>query len=89
MTTIAISDLRTNLPSLIDQVSESLIRFVITVSGKPKAVVISLDELESLEETAEVLSSSGVLKSIKDSQKKVRNGEFINLKDLEEKYRLK
>lgn len=88
MTTIAISDLRTNLPNIIDQVAESLKRFIVTVSGEPKAVVMSLDELESLEETAEILSIPGVLKSIKESQKQIRKGEFVNLKDLGEKYHL-
>jgi antitoxin YefM len=88
MTTIAISDFRSNLPSLVDQVSESLKRFVITVSGKPKAVVMSFDELESLEETAEILSTPGILKSIRESQKQIRKGEFITLKDIEKKYGL-
>lgn len=71
MDTIAVSYLRANLPSLIKQVSENLKRFIVTVSGKPKAVVISLDELESLEETAEILSTPGAYKSIKKALKEL------------------
>lgn len=67
METIAISDLRANLPRLINRVSERLERLVITVSGKPKAVVISPEELESLEETAEIMATPGAYKSIKQS----------------------
>jgi len=44
MTTIAISDLRANLPGLVRKVSEGTETSIITVSGKPKAVVLSLDE---------------------------------------------
>ncbi|MFC1727766.1 type II toxin-antitoxin system Phd/YefM family antitoxin [Patescibacteria group bacterium] len=88
MTTIAISDFRAMLPKLISEVDSKLKRFVVTVSGKPKAVVMSLDELESLEETAEILSTPGALKAIKQSQKEIKQGKYITLKELERKHRL-
>lgn len=88
MDTVAISDLRANLPDLIDQVSEKLKRIIITVSGKPKAVVMSLDELESLEETAEILAIPGILKAIKKSREEVKDGKYITLEKLEKKYKL-
>ncbi len=87
MNIIAVSDLRMNLPSLIKEVSNKLKRFIITVSGKPKAVVISIDELESLEETAEILSIPGALKKINESKKQVREGKYITLEELEKKYK--
>lgn len=82
MDTIAISDLRTNLPSLISEVSEKLKRFIVTVSGKPKAVVMSLDELESLEETAEILAVPGALDKIKRGTVEARKGKGIPLSKL-------
>ena len=54
---IAISDARANLPDLVTKINKNLDRAIITVNGQPKAVIVSIDELESLEETAEVLSS--------------------------------
>lgn len=86
MDLIAISDLRTNLPTLIDEVSSKLKRLIITVSGKPKAVVISLEELESLEETAEILSLPGALKSIEEAKKQLKQGKGVSLDQLEKKY---
>ena len=88
MNTVAISDFRARLPSLITEVDKKLKRFIITVSGKPKAVVMSLDELESLEETAEILSIPGALKSIKESMKQIKKGQGITLEELEKKYNL-
>lgn len=79
MDTIAISDLRSNLPSLIKDTSEKLKRFVVTVSGKPKAVVMSLDELESLEETAEILSVPNALKKINLGSKQARKGKGVTI----------
>ncbi|MBI4999682.1 type II toxin-antitoxin system Phd/YefM family antitoxin [Candidatus Gottesmanbacteria bacterium] len=71
MDTIAISDLRQNLPTVIDEVNQALKRFIVTVFGKPKAVVMSLEELESLEETAEVVSIPGASRAIKESLKEL------------------
>ncbi|HUW21214.1 MAG TPA: type II toxin-antitoxin system prevent-host-death family antitoxin [Candidatus Bathyarchaeia archaeon] len=88
METVAISNFRSNLPTFISQVEKKLKRFVVAVSGKPKAVVMSLEELESLEETAEVLSIPDALKSIKEARRQIRKGKYITLKKLEKKYQL-
>mgnify|MGYP001581894586 FL=1 len=80
---IAISDARANLPDLVTKINKNLDRAVITVNGQPKAVIVSIDELESLEETAEVLSSiPGIKKDIETSRKQIQKGEFIPLSDL-------
>lgn len=77
MDTIAISDLRFNLPSVVDRISRNLERLTITVSGKAKAVLISKEELESLEETAEILAIPGALEAIKKGSKEAHNHKGI------------
>jgi len=79
---INISSARENLPNLVSKVSKTLERFLITVNNKPKAVLLSLDELESLEETAEILSIPGAEKSIKEGLKQVKEGKGKPLSDL-------
>lgn len=64
MTLIPISNARSQLPSIVARVNDTLERVLITVNGRPKAVVVSFEELESLEETAEVLGISGAKASI-------------------------
>ncbi len=64
MNTLAISDVRSNLPNIVENISKYLDRVVISVNGKPKAVMISAEELESLEETAEILAIPGARTSI-------------------------
>lgn len=82
MNTIAISQFRSNLPKLIDEVDTYMKRLVISVSGKPKAVVLSLDELESLEETAEVLAIPGAKQSILRGLKQAKKRQGIPFKTL-------
>lgn len=78
---ISISDVRATLPDLVQKVNESLERIVITVNGKPKVVMVSMEELESLEETAEVLAIPHVKKDIAKSRKQIKKGEFTPLSD--------
>lgn len=79
---IAISDARATLPDLVEKVNETLERVVITVNGKPKVVMVSMEELESLEETAEVLSIPGARESIKKGMKQLEKGKFVTLPQL-------
>jgi len=81
MDAISISQFRANLPKLIDEVSDYMKRIVITVTGKPKAVVISQEELESLEETAEILSTPKALTKIKKGLKQAKLKKGILLKN--------
>lgn len=79
---MSISDVRSNLPDLVTKVSETLIRVTITVNGQPKAILVSAEELESLEETAEVLAIPGVKKSIKQGLKEAKKGQGVPFSSL-------
>lgn len=81
--TIAISDARAKLPDLVTKIDKNLDRAIITVNGKPKVVMLSIEELESLEETAEVLGTiPGIKKDIGKSRKQIKKGQFTPLSDL-------
>lgn len=79
---IAISEARANLPTIVDKVAKYLERFLITVNGKPKAAVLSLEELESLEETAKILSIPGGRESIKRGLRQAKNGQGVLLEKI-------
>ena len=82
MNTIAISQFRSNLPKFIDDVDTYMQRLVISVSGKPKAIVMSLEELESLEETAEIMATPNAYNKIVKGFKQAKLKKGILLKDL-------
>lgn len=77
--TISISQARANLPNLVDRVSRYLERFFITVHGQPKAVVISREELDSIEETAEILAIPGAREAIAEGMRQARKGQGMPL----------
>lgn len=80
---ISISDARANLPKIINKVSKHMDRVVITVNGKPKATLISAEELESLEETAEILAIPGAYERIQKGEEQIKKGESVLLEDLD------
>lgn len=80
---VAISDARANLPKLVNKVNKNMDRVIITVNGQPKAVLVSEEELESLEETAEILAATpNIKKELKKSKKQFKEGKFVLLSDL-------
>jgi prevent-host-death family protein len=79
---VPVSDARANLPKLVEKIEKDLDRVVITVNGKPKVVMISMEELEALEETAEVLAIPNIKKDIAKSRKQIKKGQFTPLSNL-------
>ena len=64
---MALRDVKNRLSEVVDQVEREHDRVVITRHGKPAAVVISADDLESLEETLKVVSRPRLISQVRDS----------------------
>lgn len=79
---ISISQARANLSDLVEKVDKHMDRVTITVNGKPKATLISAEELESLEETAGILSIPGARKSIMQGLREAKEGKGTPLSEL-------
>ncbi len=79
---MSVSNARATLPDLVNKVSIDMNRVTITVNGYPKATLISAEELESLEETAEVLSIPGAKNSIIEGMKQAKKGQGVSISDL-------
>lgn len=87
MTTISITKARTNLYDLVEDVSKGK-RVGITNRGETRVVLISQAELESLEETLDILSDPKALRELKEAEEQVARGELIEWEDLKKELRL-
>lgn len=88
-TTLPANEARANFYNLIEETANKLRSFIITHRGKPKAVVISIDELESWQETLDVLTENpNIVKDIAKSRKEFKEGKTISLDELIKKYHL-
>ncbi|GAA2184421.1 hypothetical protein GCM10009785_32250 [Brooklawnia cerclae] len=70
---MALRDAKNHLSELVDQVEREHHRVVITKHGRPAAVVVSIDDLESLEETLDILARPALLAEIRDSLDELTN----------------
>lgn len=67
MKTESLAEIKANLSRYVDMVEGQHERVVLTRKGRPAAVILSVDDLESLEETLEVLSDPGLMSVIRES----------------------
>lgn len=79
---ISISAARAKLPSLVSRADKYMERITITVKGEPKATLISAEELESLEETTEILETPGAKEDIMEGLKQAKKGLGIPMSKL-------
>jgi prevent-host-death family protein len=81
VSTISITDARTQLPELVEEVASRLSEYVITKHGRARAVLLSAEEHESLLETLEILSDSTTAERIRASLDELARGEAISFED--------
>ena len=65
-------DVKNRLSEVVDQVAREHDRVTITRHGRPAAVVISTDDLASLEETLDIMSRPKLLEQIRDSLRELQ-----------------
>lgn len=66
---------KAHLSELVDRVEDQHDRVVVTRNGKPAAVLISPEDLESLEETLAILSDPVAMERIRESERVLAAGE--------------
>lgn len=81
-TTLTASEARINLYDMLDEVKTYLRRFVITHKGKPQAVVMPVEDVESWNETLEILSNKKLMTDIRQAEKDRKAGRVYPLRQV-------
>lgn len=79
--TIPFSEVKAHLSELADRVETQRDRILVTRNGRPSFVLMSPDELESLEETLDILSDAELVESLRESLQEVAEGKLLPLRD--------
>ena len=80
---ITLKKLRPNLPKVINEIDSKMTRFIITKRGKPAALMMSIEDYESILETLDILSNTNLREKIKAAEKDVKNGNFQSLEEID------
>ncbi|OGQ06688.1 MAG: hypothetical protein A3G32_05540 [Deltaproteobacteria bacterium RIFCSPLOWO2_12_FULL_40_28] len=85
---ITLKQLRPKLPKVINSVDERLDRFVISKRGDPIAILLSIDDYESMIETLNEISDKENLKKIRLGLKEAKKGNTISWTRIKTKHKL-
>jgi antitoxin YefM len=80
--TVPVRELRRNLSSLLDDVSNRRDHVLVTRNGLPAAALVPIDEYEALEETAEVLSDPDAVAALEAGLAEIARDETVTLAEL-------
>ena len=79
--TVPLSDAKAHLSELADRVEREHERILVTRNGRPSFVLISADDLDSLEETLDFLRDRKLVESVRRSQQEAAEGKRLRLRD--------
>ncbi len=80
--TLPITKARENLTKLVNKANKTFDEFIITVSGVPRAVLISFAEYESWKETNEIMADPKLMKAIKQGEADIAAGRVYDWDDV-------
>lgn len=75
---ITLKALRPKLPQIIKKIDDHFDRFIISKHGNPVAILLSLDDYESLIETLNETTDHENLKNIKKGMREAKAGKTID-----------
>lgn len=86
--TLPITEARENLTTLVDKANRLLDEYIITVNGKPAAILMSVAEYESWKETTEIMSDPLLMKAIREGEEDIKKGNYITFEQLKKELKL-
>ena len=72
---MSLAEVKNHLSEVVDRLEREHGRVVITKHGRPAAVVLSIEDLEGLEETLDILSDPRLLRRVRKAEAEIAAGE--------------
>lgn len=73
-TPLPLAEVKSHLSELVSRVSTHHERVTVTVHGRPSAVLLAVEDLESLEETIAILSDPEAMRQLAESEADIAHG---------------
>ncbi|MHB8296170.1 MAG: type II toxin-antitoxin system Phd/YefM family antitoxin [Acidimicrobiales bacterium] len=84
--TLPLGEIKRRLSEIVDGVERRHDRVLLTRNGKTAAVILSPDDLGSIEETLDILRDPRALAEIRQAEAAIDRGEFVDAPALRSKY---
>ncbi|MDY7105348.1 MAG: type II toxin-antitoxin system Phd/YefM family antitoxin [Actinomycetota bacterium] len=76
---LPLADVKNRLSEVVERLEREHGRVVVTKHGRPAAVMLSVEDLESLEETLEILSATTALAAVRAGSDDIATGRTEHL----------
>ena len=83
---LPLAEVKAKFSEMVDRVEQQHDRITVTRHGRPAAVLMSADDLASLEDTLDLLSDPNALADIAQSRRDVEAGSVVSPAQLRAKY---
>ena len=84
--TLPLAEVKSKFSEMVDRVQHTHDRIVVTRNGRPAAVMISPEELASLEDTLELLSDPVAMRELAEARDAHARGEYVTGADLRTRF---
>ncbi|MDR7300374.1 type II toxin-antitoxin system Phd/YefM family antitoxin [Haloactinomyces albus] len=88
MSVLPVGDARDHFSDLLGDVERTHERVTITRHGRAVAVVMSPEDLESLEETMDLLATPGALAEVQESAADIEAGRTVGIDEIRDEFGL-
>lgn len=82
--TISMRELRPKLADVLKGIHERFDRYIITKRGQPEAVIMSIEDYESILETMEIQADKALMRRLKKAEKELKKAKGIPLEKVRE-----
>jgi len=82
--TSSLAEVKAHLSELVARVGAQHDRITVTVHGRPTAVLVAVEDLESLEETIAILSDVAIVRKLAAADAELARGESVGRQELDE-----
>lgn len=84
--TLPLAKVKSRFSEMVDRVEHTHDRIVVTRNGHPAAVMISPDELASLEDTLDLLSDPDAMRELAEARRAHQDGDFVTGDQLRKRF---
>jgi prevent-host-death family protein len=84
--TLPLAEVKAKLSEMVDRVEQQHDRITVTRNGRPAAVLMSPEDLASLEDTLELVSNPTALADIEQARHEAKSGKLLTAEQLRAKY---
>lgn len=83
---LPLAEVKARFSEMVDRVESTHDRITITRNGRVAAVLVSVEELESLEDTLELLSDPAAMAQLAESRQAYQRGDVDGAEELRARY---